>query len=64
MKLFWYVLAGLGLVVIALAVGVAWRPAPSRDGMSTVIIGRGPHGEPVECVCVNGTVSTCFEPGP
>jgi hypothetical protein len=64
MKLFWYVLAGLGLLVIALAVGVAWRPAPSRDCTSSVIIGRGPHGEPVECVCVNGTVSTCFEPGP
>jgi hypothetical protein len=32
MKLFWYVLAGLGLLVIALGVGVAWRPAPSRCG--------------------------------
>ncbi len=64
MKLFWYVLAGLGLLVIALAVGVARRPPPARDCASSVIITRGPHGEPVECVCVNGTVSTCFEPGP
>ncbi len=64
MKLFWCVLGGLGLLVVALAVGVAWRPAPARDCASSVIIGRGPHGEAVECVCVNGTVSTCFEPGP
>jgi hypothetical protein len=64
MKLFWYVLTGLSLLVIGLAVGVAWRPAPSRDCTSSVIISRGPHGQPVECVCVNGTVSTCFDPGP
>ena len=36
----------------------------SRDCTSSVIIGRGPQGQAVECVCVNGTVSTCFEPGP
>lgn len=64
MKLFLCVLAGLGLLVVALAVSVAWRPAPSRDCTSSVIVSRGPHGEPVECVCVSGTVSTCFEPGP
>jgi hypothetical protein len=64
MKLFWYVLTGLALLVVALAVGVARRPAPGRDCTSSVIIGRGPHGQAVECVCVNGTVSTCFEPGP
>ena len=64
MKLFWFVLAGLILLTGALALRVTGRPRPASDCASSVIIGRGAHGEPVECVCVGGAVSTCFDPGP
>jgi len=29
-----------------------------------VVILRGRSGAPVECVCVDGTLATCFNPGP
>ncbi len=64
MKLFWCVMAGLVLLVGALALRVTGRPRPSPDCASSVVIGRGPHGEPFECVCIGGAVSTCFDPGP
>ena len=64
MKLFWYVLIGLMLMVTVLALRVTWRKAPAADCTSSVVIVRGPHGEAVECVCVGGTISTCFDPGP
>ena len=64
MKVFWGLMAALLLLVGALALGVTGRPRPSADCASRVVIGRGPHGQPVECVCVGGTVSTCFDPGP
>ena len=38
------------------------RPAPDCAGRVVMI--RGPHGEPMECVCVQGVLATCFEPGP
>jgi hypothetical protein len=63
-KPFWWILTGLVLLVVVLSVPVMWRPRPSRDCTSNVVIVRGPHSEPVECVCVGGTVSTCFDPGP
>ena len=62
--LWWWLLTGLALVVTVLAVGVTWRPRSSPDCAGRIVIGRGPHGEPIECVCVGGTISTCFEPGP
>lgn len=64
MKPLWWILAGLVVLAVALAVQVLGRTSPSPDCISRVIIGRGPHGEPVECVCVGGTISTCFDPGP
>lgn len=65
MRLLWgWLLTGLALVVMVLAAGVTWRPRSSPDCTSRIEIGRGPRGEPVECVCVGGTISTCFEAGP
>ena len=64
MKLFWCVMAGLILLTGALALRVTGRPRPAPDCASSVVIGRGPHGEPIECVCIGGAVSTCFDPGP
>jgi len=63
-KPFWWILTGLVLLVIVLSVPVMWWTQASPDCTSTVVIVRGPHGEPVECVCVGGTLSTCFDPGP
>jgi hypothetical protein len=28
------------------------------------VIGKGPDGDPIECVCLGGALSTCFNPGP
>ena len=64
MKLFWCVMAGLVLLVGVLALRVTGRPRPSPDCASSVVIAHRPHGEPIECVCIGGAVSTCFDPGP
>lgn len=64
MKTFWWVLAGLAMLAVVLAVQVMGRTRPSPGCTSSVVIARGPHGAPVECVCVNGVISTCFDPGP
>jgi hypothetical protein len=62
----------LGLVLLVL-VGLAAALAglvlargrqPPADCASRVVIARGPHGEPVECVCIGARLSTCFDPGP
>ena len=63
-KTFGWILAGLLLVALGLAVHVMGRTRPSRDCTSSVVIARGPHGQPVECVCVDGVIATCFNPGP
>jgi len=56
------------LVLVGLAVALAGlvlaRGQPAADCASRVVIARGPHGEPVECVCIGGRLSTCFDPGP
>jgi hypothetical protein len=64
MKPLWWILTGLTVLAVALAVQVLGRAQPSPDCTSRVIIARDPNGQPVECVCVGGTVSTCFDPGP
>jgi hypothetical protein len=56
------------LVVVAAALSLPFvtarhtQPAPHCG--SRVLILKGAHGEPLECVCVDGTLSTCFNPGP
>lgn len=56
------------LVVLAAALAglliVRGTEPPPADCTSRVVISRGPHGEPVECVCIAGRLSTCFDPGP
>ena len=61
----------LGLLLAVLLVGagavggfVLARTKPAADCTSRVVISRGPHGESVECVCLAGRLSTCFDPGP
>jgi len=52
-------------VVLVFALNVA-RPhkRPSFDCTNQVLVLKGPHGEPLECVCQAGAVSSCFHPGP
>ena len=40
------------------------RKQAAPDCTNRVVMIKGPHGEPIECVCVGGTLSTCFSPGP
>ena len=56
-------LVGLAAALAGLLVARATEP-PAADCASRVVISRGPHGEPVECVCIAGRLSTCFDPGP
>lgn len=65
MKLVASVLAVLFALGALLALPViARRAPPASDCASHVAIVRGPHGEYRECVCIAGTLSTCFNPGP
>ena len=64
MKPLAWVLTGLVLLVLVLAMQVMGRTRALPGCTSSVVIGHGPRGEPVECVCVEGVVSTCFDPGP
>lgn len=64
MKALGWILTALMLLVVGLGARVMWGTQPSADCTSSVVIARGPHGQPVECVCVGGTISTCFDPGP
>src|SRR5207244_5519817 len=55
------------LLMVALLVAaplVVRRAQPWPDCISQVVIVKGPAGRPVECVCLGGTLSTCFDPGP
>jgi len=63
MKLAVGMLVLLLVAAVLLAVLVAHR-ASWPDCISRVVIVRGPAGGPVECVCFDGALSTCFDPGP
>jgi hypothetical protein len=63
-KTFWWIPMGLLVLAMVLAMYVFGRTRPSPDCTSSVVIARGPHGQPVECVCVDGVIAACFQPGP
>lgn len=61
----------VGILAFLLVVGgllavplVVYRAPAAPDCVSRVVILKGPGGAPVECVCISGTLSTCFNPGP
>jgi hypothetical protein len=65
MKLLAGLMAALALLAVLLAVPVMMRRTTAApDCSSRVVILRKPSGEPVECVCVDGVLATCFNPGP
>jgi len=59
-----WILGGLLVLVLMLAPFVLSRAHRWSDCNGQVVMARGGHGEPLECVCVGGTLSTCFSPGP
>ena len=65
MKLFVGILVALAVVVVLVAMPVVSRRlARSPDCGTSIVTLEGPHGEPLECVCIAGAISTCFNPGP
>jgi len=65
MRLFWALLAVLFALGVLLAVPViAHRAHPARDCRSQIVTLRTPQGQAIECVCIGGMLSTCFNPGP
>ena len=63
MKLLGAILAFLIVCALLLVVPLSRKQA-APDCTNRVVMIKGPHGEPIECVCVGGTLSTCFSPGP
>ena len=64
MKLAGGILALLFVMTVLLAVLVAHRARPWPDCVSRLVIVKGAAGRPLECVCFDGSLSTCFDPGP
>jgi hypothetical protein len=64
-KLLAGLIAALALLATMLAVPVLQRrPVSTADCSGRIVILRKPSGEPVECVCIDGVLETCFNPGP
>jgi hypothetical protein len=55
------------VIVLAAVAAVGWLAARGQRGVQCpdqVVIVRGRGGTPMECVCIDGALSTCFTPGP
>ena len=63
MKLASGILAFLLVTAALLAALISGRAQQPECGSQVVTI-KGPAGQPLECVCFQGSVSTCFDPGP
>ena len=62
-----YGLIAAFLLLLALAgtaLVLASHHAPAPDCTGRVVMMSGPHGAPLECVCVGGVMASCFAPGP
>jgi len=65
MKRVAWVLVPLALLVMALFwFEVASHRRPSPDCSGRIVIVPGPRAMPMECVCDEGRLATCFNPGP
>jgi hypothetical protein len=65
MKQVAWILVFLAVLAVLIAMPVVARQShPWPDCAGRVVMIKGPHGEPRECVCLGGTLSTCFSPGP
>ena len=64
MKLALGILALLAVLGVVLGMSLMQRAEAPPDCTDRVVIMRGPDGQPLECVCIAGALSTCFSPGP
>ena len=53
------VLAAVLVVPLVAHRGPRWSDCTSR-----ILTLKGRDGRPIECVCLDGALSTCFDPGP
>ena len=56
------VLLLLGALLVVSVLTQRRRPPP--DCTEHIVIVKRPDGRPLECVCIEGTLATCFNPGP
>jgi hypothetical protein len=65
MKVYGWIVAFLAVLALAgIAFVLAPHSHPVRDCAGRVGMLKGPHGAPMECVCIRGVMASCFEPGP
>ena len=64
MKLVGGILAFLFVMTVVLAALVTYRARPWPDCVNHLVIVKNAAGRPLECVCFDGVLSTCFDPGP
>ena len=65
MKRYAWIMVVVGILAL---VGAALQLAPRRAQEHTcpnrIVITKGKDGAPLECVCANGVLASCFGPGP
>ena len=61
----------IGIVVMLLVIAsllaaplIARHEWATPDCASRIVMVTRPDGSPLECVCLDGALSTCFNPGP
>jgi len=65
MKAFVWTMATFALAILLLGTWIVTRETRSApDCPQKVYIVKRPDGESLECVCTEGTLATCFKPGP
>jgi len=54
-------------MILGIATALWLISARTRGGIQCpdrVVMLRGRANEPIECICLDGTLATCFSPGP
>ena len=59
------ILGVLLLLSVVLAASVRRQgKRPSPECTENIVIVKGADGRPLECVCIDRAIATCFNPGP
>jgi hypothetical protein len=62
-----YVLPLVMIMLVGIAAMLWLLSAGTQGGIQCsehVVIVRGRANQPMECVCINGALASCFSPGP
>jgi len=62
-----YLVSLLIIMILGIATALWLISARTRGGIQCpdrVVMLRGRANEPIECICLDGTLATCFSPGP